>query len=509
MVSLAGLLGTFAILGPVGIDQRWMAEFDDEAKKTWVAGDCLVVEHSEIVKVSKQQGKTRTTYYELQIFVDRLAERHGDGDSVVVQNGSLPVRPAYKYPHMSQSGASRRFQTKEEAQSFKASNFVGRERICYWDPSKPRWCVAMNNVGGDWAPVQASIVITVIGWLGPCFLFFCWGCLSVCCEDDREESSHGYDPYNRRGGPRPSYHDRAAAARAEAAALADAVRESDEAAQAIAAVEAATRREEAAAEAARRRAHSEMLKEGARVSFLGTYPGKITAVNFNGTFAILFDDGTKMPSAQAEKIELIAAAPVDSTVSTSSSTPPAQTVEEEVASNSPSQPAPSSSFQLARARSFQRARSVARAPFERARSFARRRDTPEASAEAAAPGENHSDLASSLNNVAMSLQAENKLAEAEPMYRRVLAIQENAFGENHPKVASSRGNLGILLDAKACQLEEDGASDPAALAQIYTEAADMLTFRYGAEDEDVLRCRQRAAELAIDNATAHAPCCNC
>ena len=144
-----------------------------------------------------------------------------------------------------------------------------------------------------------------------------------------------------------------------------------------------------------------------------------------------------------------------------------------------------------------------------ARSFARRRDTPEASAEAAAPGENHSDLASSLNNVAMSLQAENKLAEAEPMYRRVLAIQENAFGENHPKVASSRGNLGILLDAKACQLEEDGASDPAALAQIYTEAADMLTFRYGAEDEDVLRCRQRAAELAIDNATAHAPCCNC
>ena len=376
MVSLAGLLGTFAILGPVGIDERWMAEFDDEAKKTWVAGDCLVVEHSEIVKVSKQQGKTRTTYYELQIFVDRLAERHGDGDSVVVQNGSLPVRPAYKYPHMSQSGASRRFQTKEQAQSFKASNFVGRERICYWDPSKPRWCVAMNNVGGDWAPVQASIVITVIGWLGPCFLFFCWGCLSVCCEDDREESSHGYDPYNRRGGPRPSYHDRAAAARAEAAALADAVRESDEAAQAIAAVEAATRREEEAAEAARRRAHSEMLKKGARVSFLGTYPGKITAVNFNGTFAILFDDGTKMPSAQAEKIELIAAAPVDSTVSTSSSTPPAQTVEEEVASNSPSQPAPSSSFQLARARSFQRARSVARAPFERARSFAR--GTPEA-----------------------------------------------------------------------------------------------------------------------------------
>ena len=56
-----------------------------------------------------------------------------------------------------------------------------------------------------------------------------------------------------------------------------------------------------------------MLKEGARVEArltLGTYLGKITAVNSNGTFAILFDDGTKMPFVKAEKVKLIAAAPV-------------------------------------------------------------------------------------------------------------------------------------------------------------------------------------------------------
>mgnify|MGYP004091510503 CR=1 FL=1 len=63
-------------------------------------------------------------------------------------------------------------------------------------------------------------------------------------------------------------------------------------------------------------------------------------------------------------------------------------------------------------------------------------------------------------------------------------------------MATSRGNLGVLLDAKARQLDEDGASDPAALAQIYTEAADMLTFKFGAEHAAVLRCRKRAAELA-------------
>ena len=56
--------------------------------------------------------------------------------------------------------------------------------------------------------------------------------------------------------------------------------------------------------------------------------------------------------------------------------------------------------------------------------------------------------------------------------------------------------LGVLLDKKACQLDEAGASDPAELARIYTEAADMQTFAYGDADKDVLRCRQRAAELA-------------
>ena len=65
-----------------------------------------------------------------------------------------------------------------------------------------------------------------------------------------------------------------------------------------------------------------------------------------------------------------------------------------------------------------------------------------------------------------------------------------------PPFPTARGNLGVLLDAKARQLDEDGASDPAALARIYTEAADMATFGYGAESNTVLRCRQRAAELA-------------
>ena len=52
------------------------------------------------------------------------------------------------------------------------------------------------------------------------------------------------------------------------------------------------------------------------------------------------------------------------------------------------------------------------------------------------------------------------------------------------------------LDKKARELDEKGATDPAALAQIYTEAADMQVLKFSAKHEAVVRCRKRAAELA-------------
>merc|ERR1719326_2599825 len=111
-------------------------------------------------------------------------------------------------------------------------------------------------------------------------------------------------------------------------------------------------------------------------------------------------------------------------------------------------------------------------------------------------GDNHPNVATSLSNLAAVLKDQGKLAEAEPMYRDALAVWKSALGENHPHVATALGNLGVLLDKKACQLDEAGASDPAELARIYTEAADMYTCKYGEDDDDVLRCRKRAAELA-------------
>ena len=45
------------------------------------------------------------------------------------------------------------------------------------------------------------------------------------------------------------------------------------------------------------------------------------------------------------------------------------------------------------------------------------------------------------------LQAANRLAEAEPLMRRALAIDEASYGPDHPNVARDLNNLAQLLQA--------------------------------------------------------------
>ncbi len=62
-------------------------------------------------------------------------------------------------------------------------------------------------------------------------------------------------------------------------------------------------------------------------------------------------------------------------------------------------------------------------------------------------GSDHPDVARDLNNLAGLLRATNRLAEAEPMYRRALAIDEKSYGPDHPNVAVRLNNLAGLLEA--------------------------------------------------------------
>ena len=60
-------------------------------------------------------------------------------------------------------------------------------------------------------------------------------------------------------------------------------------------------------------------------------------------------------------------------------------------------------------------------------------------------GAEHPLVAIDLNNLATLLQATNRLAEAEPLMRRALAIDEQSYGAEHPAVALLLNNLAALL----------------------------------------------------------------
>ena len=60
-------------------------------------------------------------------------------------------------------------------------------------------------------------------------------------------------------------------------------------------------------------------------------------------------------------------------------------------------------------------------------------------------GDNSSEVAQSLNNLASSLLYLDRLEEAEPLFREALEIRQAKLGQNHPYVANTMNNLGRLL----------------------------------------------------------------
>ena len=62
-------------------------------------------------------------------------------------------------------------------------------------------------------------------------------------------------------------------------------------------------------------------------------------------------------------------------------------------------------------------------------------------------GEPLANFAGALNNLAGLLQATSRLVEAEPLYRRALGMDEASYGPDHPAVARDLSNLAGLLQA--------------------------------------------------------------
>ncbi len=64
-------------------------------------------------------------------------------------------------------------------------------------------------------------------------------------------------------------------------------------------------------------------------------------------------------------------------------------------------------------------------------------------------------VATSLNNLALLYHDQSKLADAEPLYQRALAIQEKALGPEHAEVATVLVNLSALLKATGRGVEAE------------------------------------------------------
>ena len=63
------------------------------------------------------------------------------------------------------------------------------------------------------------------------------------------------------------------------------------------------------------------------------------------------------------------------------------------------------------------------------------------------------DVATGLNNLAMLYESQGKYAEAEPLYKRALAIYEKALGPDHPSVAESLNSLAGFYHAQGSYAE--------------------------------------------------------
>ncbi|MDB9312253.1 CHAT domain-containing protein, partial [Spirulina sp. CS-785/01] len=63
-------------------------------------------------------------------------------------------------------------------------------------------------------------------------------------------------------------------------------------------------------------------------------------------------------------------------------------------------------------------------------------------------GQEHPDVATSLNNLAFLYQSQGRYAEAEPLYRQALEMRKRLLGQEHPDVATSLNNLAFLYQSQ-------------------------------------------------------------
>jgi tetratricopeptide (TPR) repeat protein len=91
-----------------------------------------------------------------------------------------------------------------------------------------------------------------------------------------------------------------------------------------------------------------------------------------------------------------------------------------------------------------------------------------------------------LNNLAILLETTNRPSEAEPLYRRALAIGEASYDPNHPEVAAVLNNLAGLLQ---------NTNRPSDAEPFYWRALAIYEASYGPDHPDVAKSFSNLASL--------------
>ncbi|MBD2425979.1 tetratricopeptide repeat protein [Phormidium sp. FACHB-1136] len=91
-------------------------------------------------------------------------------------------------------------------------------------------------------------------------------------------------------------------------------------------------------------------------------------------------------------------------------------------------------------------------------------------------GDEHEDIADSLNSAARSHELQGRYSEAEPLYQQALAMYQRLFGDEHPDVATSLNNLAVLYQKQG----RYGEAEP-----LFQDALAMRKRLLGDEHPDV------------------------
>jgi tetratricopeptide (TPR) repeat protein len=101
-------------------------------------------------------------------------------------------------------------------------------------------------------------------------------------------------------------------------------------------------------------------------------------------------------------------------------------------------------------------------------------------------GDDHPDVAISLNNLAALYDLQGRYGEAEPLYQQALALRQQLLGDEHPDVASSLNNLAALYKSQG----RYGEAEP-----LYQTALALRQRRLGDEHADVAQSLNNLALL--------------